>query len=320
MKKLVLIQPVSSAGYSLLEDRPDVDWQVLDDVPSTDELALAIADADGITIRISELSPVALQSARRLKVISRHGVGYDNIPVDYCTKRRIAVAVTGDANSQSVAEHAMYMMLSAARAGSSLDSSLRLGNYDVRVGYSGIELFGKTLLVVGFGRIGRKVAALADAFGMRILVHDPFLDSDDLGPYVHIRKLEDGLAQADVLSLHLPLTPETNGMIGPSELDMLPAGSVVVNVSRGGLIDEASLLDRVKSRHVYGAGLDTFVDEPLPPDSPLLAETRIVLSPHSASLTDSSIRNMGVQTIRNALDGMDGKLDPRLVVNPEVLQ
>ena len=318
MKKLVIIQPLVSDAYAALNERPDIDWKVVEHEPA-EGLAAAVAGADALTVRVGELTEEALDAAPNLRVISRHGVGYDNVPVDYCTKRGIAVAITADANSTSVAEHAIHLMLAAARVGMQVDAELRKGNYGIRSRIIGMELCGKTILVVGHGRIGRKVADLAAAFGMNVLVHDPYATVPESAAHSAVMRLDDGLERADIVTLHLPLTEETRGLLGPRELDLLRRNAIVVNVSRGGLVDETALLDRVTDGRLFGAGLDTFMEEPLPDDSPLLAEPRIVLSPHSASFTDNSLRAMGLLTVRNAIDGIDGTLDPGMVINPEVL-
>ena len=319
MNELVIIQQVHPDAIALLGERPEIGWCLVEDT-SAEALEPVFANAVAITVRVSELPESLLDAAPALRVVSRHGVGYDNVPIDYCTRRGIAVTTTGDANSNAVAEHTLYLMLSAARAGAEIDMAVRSGDYAVRSRIIGRELSGKTLLVVGYGRIGRRVAALASAFGMRVTVHDPYLaHGTDLGDHCLVPVLEEGLKRTDFLSLHLPLTASTKGIIGPAELGLLPADAILVNASRGGLVDEAALLERVSSGHLFGAGLDTFAVEPLPPDSPLLAEPRIVISPHSAALTDNSLRAMGIQTIQNAIDGIDGNLDPGMVVNPEVL-
>ena len=319
MNELVIIQQVHPDAIALLGERPEIGWCLVEDT-TPETLEPLVANAVAIAVRVSELPESLLDAAPALRVVSRHGVGYDNVPVDYCTRRGIAVTTTGDANSNSVAEHTFYLMLSAARAGTETDRAVRSGDYAVRSRIIGREMSGKTLLVVGYGRIGRRVAALASAFGMRVAVHDPYLPhGTDLGDHRLVAVLEEGLEQAEFLSLHLPLTTGTRGIIGPAELDLLPADAILVNASRGGLVDEAALLERVSSGRLFGAGLDTFEVEPLPPDSPLFAEPRIVISPHSAALTDNSLRAMGIQTIQNAIDGIDGTLDPRMVVNPEVL-
>ena len=318
MKKLVVVQKLRNDAYAALEGRPDVDWRQVEDV-SPGNLSASIRDAMAITVRVAPLPESVLDAAPDLRVISRHGVGYDNIPVEYCTRRGIAVAITGNANSVSVAEHAMFLALAAARVGVVMDSAVRSGNFAARSEMTGLELRGRTLLIVGFGRIGRELARRASAFGMRILAYDPYLRGTPPHDVEMVADFPASLPRVDVLSLHVPLTPETRHLVGAAEIDLLRDRAIVVNAGRGGLVDEAALLDRVRSGKLQGAGLDTFEREPLPPDSPLTDEQRIVLSPHSAALTEESLSAMGRLTIKHALDGLDGKLDPSTLVNPEIL-
>ena len=318
MKNVLVIERIAPSATALLDARPDISWKlVTDTTPSS--LLEAIRDADALTVRVAHLPVHVLEAAPKLKVISRHGVGFDNVPVDYCTSRGIAVAIVGNANSVSVAEHALYLMLAAAKKGIMGDSAVRSGEFSSRSELVGVELKGKTLLVVGCGRIGSELIPRAQAFGIRTLVYDPFFSGKIDAQTKVVRNLDDGLAQADILSLHLPLTPETRMLIGELELRRLPKGAIVVNASRGGLIDEEALLKSIGAGHVFAAGLDTFETEPLPKNSPLTGEPRIVLSPHSAALTEESLSAMAEITVRNALDGLDGRLRKQLVVNPEVL-
>lgn len=318
MKKILVIQPLRPEALRLFEERPDVSFEVVTDF-SPDNLLKRVGDADAITVRDAPLPIQILQAAPRLKVISRHGVGYDNIPVDYCTSRHLPVTVVGDVNAISVAEQAMFLMLAAARGGVQLDEAVRSGDFAARSRLIGVELRNRVLLVVGFGRIGREVARRAAAFGMKILVFDPYADRSGLPETTFADTLSGGLAVADVLSLHVPLCSDTRDLIGRRELELLPVGAIVINTARGGIVDEVALLEAIRSGHVRAAGLDTFAVEPLPQDNPLLAEKRAVLSPHSAALTEESLLAMGLATARNALAGLDGKLDPALVVNRSVL-
>ena len=319
MKRILIIQPLRPEGLEIFDARKDVSYKVVTDF-SEKNLVANVGDADAIAIRTAVITKPVLEAAPRLRVISRHGVGYDNIPVSECTVRGIAVTVVGGVNSISVAEHTWFLILAAARSAVELDAATRRGDFGIRERVTGVELNGRNLLIIGFGRIGKQVAARARAFGMKILVFDPYLQGD-LPKDVHLfASLESALREADVVTLHVPLTDETQRMLGEHELSLLPKGAIVVNASRGGLVDEAALLAAVKSRHLHGSGLDTFEMEPLPSDSPLLSEPRIVLSPHSAAMTETSLVAMSVMTAKNALAGLDGTLDPELVVNRSVLK
>ena len=316
--KVLVVQPLHPDAIALLEARTDVEHTVLTDFSEANLLA-HVGDADAMTIRDAPLPASVVEAGTRLRVISRHGVGYDNIPIDRCTELGVPVTLVGPVNAVSVAEHTLMLMLAAARVAIDLDAATREGDFGVRSRVKGVELKRRTLVLVGYGRIGREVAQRAAAFGMRVVAVDPYLEPDPSSPVEFVADLDVALAEADVLSLHVPLTDETRNLIDARRLALMPAGSIVVNASRGGLVDEAALLDSVRSGHLHGAGIDTFATEPLPPDSPLLAERRIVLSPHAAALTDDALIAMGVTTVNNALAGIDGRLDPDLVVNRSVL-
>lgn len=319
MKKILVIQPLHQKALDLLDARPDVTYKLVTDV-SEDNLLRHAGDADAITVRDAPLSEKVLSTAPNLRVVSRHGVGFDNIPLDYCTGRGIPVTIVGPVNAISVAEHTMFLMLAAARVGVELDSAVREGRFSARGDVQSLELRGKTLFLVGFGRIGQEVARRASAFGMRIIAFDPYFKGDTNLPMTFTGSIIEGLQQASVVSLHLPLTDETRNILGEKELSLLPPGALVINASRGGLLDEIALAKAVASGALHGAGLDTFEEEPLPVTSDLVKERRIILSPHSAALTEDALIAMGVKTVENVLAALDGRLNTDLVVNKEVLQ
>ena len=317
MKRILVVQPLRPEALRLFEERPDVRFEVITDF-SPDNILRHIGDADAMTVRDAPLPVQVLQAAPRLRVISRHGVGYDNIPVDYCTSRGLPVTVVGSVNAVSVAEQTFFLLLAAAKHGIALDEAVRRGDFTARSRLIGLELRGRTMLIVGYGRIGHEIAARAQAFGMRIVVHDPFAARE---PEITIAEtLDEGLPQADVLTVHVPLGANTRHLIGVRELALLPPRAIVLNTARGGIIDEEALVAALDSGHLWAAGLDTFEAEPLPTDSALARHERTVLSPHSAALTEESLIAMGVMTARNALAALDGALDPTLVVNPSVLK
>lgn len=318
MKKVLVIQPLHQAALRLLEEREDVAFEVVTDF-SADNLLGRVMDADAITIRDAPLPTEVLEAAPRLKVISRHGVGYDNIPVDYCTSRQLPVTVVGDVNANAVAEQTMCLMLAAARAGIALDYAVRRGDFAARARILGVELRGRRLLILGFGRIGRLVAARALAFGMQVSVFDPYAKGDAAAGVVFVDDLDENLATADVVSLHIPLVDGNRNFLDQRRLMLLPRGAIVINTARGGLVDEDALLAAMACGHIRAAGLDTFAKEPVPANHPMLQERNIVLSPHSAALTEEALLAMGLATVRNVLAGLDGTLDPAFVVNPSTL-
>ncbi len=318
MAKILVVEPIHPASMRMLEERNDVTFEIVSDT-SEENLLSRIADVDALTIRVSPLSTKVLQAAKKLKVVSRHGVGYDNVPVETCTQLGIPLTIVGPVNSVAVAEHAFFLILSLAKHGVLFNQEVKRGNFEIRRKRRAFELNGKTLLILGYGRIGREVALRARAFGLKVIVYDPYHRPQSSDSATLITDISDGLRQANVVSLHLPLTPETHHLIGERELRLLPRNAIVVNTSRGGIIDEDGLSAVLLDGHLLGVGLDVFEEEPVPVDHPLLQHDRVTVSPHSAALTEDTLIAMGDATLKNALDGIDGRLDASLVVNPEVL-
>jgi D-3-phosphoglycerate dehydrogenase len=314
MKKILVIQPLHPKAIDALSRRNDIEYQVITDFSESNLLRL-VASVDAITVRDAPLSENVISAATSLKAISRHGVGYDNIPVALCSARRIPVLTVGPVNAVSVAEHTIYLLLSAARLGAALDYAVREGRFSARSLLPGVELNGKTLFLVGLGRIGREVGRRAGALGMRVTAFDPYTEENSDVAVRRVSSLEEGLREADAVSLHVPLTSQTRGILGARELSLLPKGAIVVNASRGGLIDENALVKAIGAGALHGAGLDTFETEPLPESSPLIGEKRIVLSPHSAALTEDALIAMGLKTVENVLAALDGHPDPNNIVN-----
>lgn len=275
-----------------------------------DDLAQAMADADAVIVRSStRITAESLQQGGRLKVIGRAGVGVDNIDVDAATARGIAVLNAPSGNTISAAELAFALILSCVRRIPAADRSMKSGEWD-RKTFNGSELYGKTLGLVGAGRIGGEVARRARAFGMRVIAHDPYLPADRAEALeIELCELDQVLARADVLSLHVPLTEKTEGLIGSAQLAQMKRGAYVINAARGGVLDEAALADAVRSGHIAGAGLDVFAEEPLPAENPLRALQGAVLTPHLGAATEEAQLNVAVEiaeAVRAAL--ADGDL------------
>jgi D-3-phosphoglycerate dehydrogenase len=320
MQRVFVVDKVHPSGLALLRQRSGITVETLE-APTPETVLEGARAADGIVIRTSPLPGAAIAAAQNLKVVSRHGVGYDNVDLPALNARRIPLAVVGAVNAVSVAEHALYMLLATMKCGAAYDRAVRTGPWNFRNSLAAREIDGKTLLILGYGRIGREVARRAAAFGMRIMVHDPFLPASAIaGQAEPAADLDAGLAEADAVSLHLPLTPQSRHIIDAARLARMKPSAVLISTARGGLIDEAALVDALRSNRVAAAGLDVFDEEPPPADHPLFSLDNVVLSPHSASLTQESAMRMSMVAAQNCLDGLDGKLDPSLVVNREVLR
>jgi D-3-phosphoglycerate dehydrogenase / 2-oxoglutarate reductase len=320
MAKVLVVQAFHADGMRLLEARGDVTVEVVDG--TLEDLAEKIADADGVTIRTSLLPAAVIERAARLKVVSRHGVGYDNIDVDALTRRGIPLAIAADANATAVAEHTLYFMLALAKQGPRYDRATREGQWALRNSLDAVDLLGRRVLIMGFGRIGREVAQRCAAFGMAVMVYDPYVQANVIeaaGDYRSVPDFEAVLGETDVLTVHMPLGADSRGLIGAAELAALPAHAFVINAARGGIVDETALHDALTSGKIAGAGLDVFDEEPPPENHPLFALDNVILTPHSAGLSKEAAIRMAISTARNVLAGIDGKLDRSMVVNREVL-
>lgn len=315
MPHVVVAGKIHEAGIAVLRARPDVTIDIVDAVTREAYLPL-LPRAHGLLLRTQPLTAADIETAPLLKIVARHGVGYDVVDTAALDARGIPLAIVGDVNSRAVAEHTLMLMLAVARRTVIHDTAAKTGNWNLRNQFSATELDGKTLLVIGFGRIGRRVAELARAFGMAITAHDPNIDAAAIAAAgaTPVGSLHAGLAQADVVSLHMPGVGG-RAIIGAAELAMMKPTAIAINAARGGLIDESALDIALRQGKLAGAGLDVLVEEPPQPDHPLLHNPGITLSPHNAGLTQECARRMAIAAAQNILDCFDGKLDSRLVVN-----
>jgi D-3-phosphoglycerate dehydrogenase len=261
-----------------------------------------------------------MDRAPTLRVISRTGIGVDNISIPEATARGIAICNAPDAPSLSTAEHTITLILSTVKHLRQCEASLRRGGQvDYFTQYQGVDLQGLCLGIIGLGRIGRRVAKFALALDMKVIGFDPYLPPEqitDLGVEL-APTLEAALSQADVISLHLPLMPDTKHLINAERLACMKPGAYLVNAARGGLVDEAALLHALDSGHLNGAGLDVFEKEPPSPDHPLLNRDNVIATPHIAGATLASKDRLWRAAIAQALQVLNGERPPHLV-NPEV--
>jgi D-3-phosphoglycerate dehydrogenase len=277
-----------------------------------------MGDVDAVLSRSGTFSRAVIEAAPRLKIISRHGVGCDNIDVEACNEHGVIISTSGDANSEAVSEHTMALLLSVARMLPFADRSIRAGIWDRSV--RSVELQGKTLGLVGVGRIGSRVAHQAQGFDMRVLAYDPYATPEMARTAnAELTDLESVLRQADFVSLHAPLTPETRHLIGAAELALMKPDAILVNTSRGGLVDEAALCEALAEKRIAGAGLDVFEQEPLEPDNPLRGLDNVVLAPHLGGTTEEALVRLSVRAAQNILAVLRGER-PTAVHNPEVLE
>jgi D-3-phosphoglycerate dehydrogenase len=321
-KNVLVIGKIHPDALQLLKDHGDLNITMLTDPGAPIPVSL-VEQSDAVLIRYGVLSQADIRGASRLRVVSRHGVGLDNLPLDALSARGIAVTIVGPVTAVSVAEHTLAMLLSLLKKVGAYDQAVRTGNWSVRDTLAISEMAGRTLLLLGFGRIGNEVARRARAFDMRVLVHDPFVGDDVLAAasVVRVDDWRAALDRVDVLSVHLPLTPATHNIIDAGVLAAMKPTALLLNAARGGLVDEDALYCALTTHMAAGgAGIDTFVTEPPAADNPLLQLPNVVLSPHSAALSAEGARRMGMVAAGNVIAGLQGTLDPSLVVNRAALQ
>jgi D-3-phosphoglycerate dehydrogenase / 2-oxoglutarate reductase len=293
--KIVIAEKTSPAAIEMF--RQEKDWAVVtaDQLTGADALATQLSDADALIVRSAvDVNEKLLAHARKLRVIGRAGVGVDNIELEAATRKGIVVMNTPGANAVAVAEHTFALMLSLARHLSRADTTTRAGKWEKKT-LQGTELRGKTLGIVGLGRIGMEVASRARAFGMKVLAHDPFIAQAAVRDReITLTTLEDIYSAADYISLHVGLTPQTQGMINEASIGKMKKGVRIVNCARGELIDDAALAAGLRSGKVGGVALDVYCAEP-PKDSPLLASENVVATPHIAGSTNEAQEAVGIQ-------------------------
>ena len=320
MPRVVLGRALHPKGQALLEARSDLDLVVLHDPPVA-RWHEALAEADGAILWLERMDPAALAVAKRLKVVSRIGVGFDTVDVPACSARGIPVMVVNGTNDLSVAEHAMMLLLAVARRAVDIDRGVKQGDWWPAEGPRMVDLAGRRALVVGYGRIGSRVAAYMRAFHMEVAVHDPFYHPARIAAdgYLVARELHPALAEADVVSLHCPLSPATRHLMDGRAFAALKPGAILVNTARGPIVEEEALIAALESGRLIGAGLDVLEVEPARPGNRLLTLPNVVLSPHSAASTEEGMIRMAMQAAQNVLDALDGEPDPAMMVNPEIL-
>lgn len=321
MTHLLVAGKLHEAGEALLRDLAEqgrISYDYVEDV-SEPSYAPLIDRADALVIRTQPLSARTIARADRLKVVSRHGVGYDSVDLPALDARGIALTILGDVNSVSVAEHAMMQLLAAAKRALRSDRAVReAGQWDWRNRLEQQEISGKRLLILGYGRIGRHLARMAAGFDIEVRAYDPFLERRGWpdGP-VRPVALDEGLPWADMISVHVPKGDRP--AIGADEIARMKRGVILSNTARGGVVDEAALAAALASGQVGAAGIDVFDQEPPVHASPLFGHDNALLSPHVAGLTRECGLRMAVTSIENALNYLNGTIDPELVVNREAL-
>jgi len=320
-RKVICIQPIHPEGMKILHSRQDLEI-IVPASPEPAAWANFLPSAEAICVRLTKIPRAMIEAAPNLKIVSRHGVGVDTIDVEAATEHGVIVATVGLANAPSVVEHTLALMLSLAKRLDEFDRAVRGGDYNVRMKLDAKDIAGRTVLIIGLGRIGSRLAKALNGLGMKCLGVDPAfapaqIEAMGCEPVADFRA---ALPQADFVTLHCPLQDDTHNLIGARELAMMKPTAYLINCARGGIVDEAALLDALNSRRILGAGLDVQVDEPPKANDPLLACDRLILTPHSAATTAEGMVRMATTVAQNVLDYFDGRLPESHVFNPEVLK
>jgi len=316
MEKLVLLSKLFDEGRALLEGKLileehfcDDPWQTLD----------ALKDADGIFLGNQKLDGALMEQCPKLRLIAKQGSGFDNIDIATATHLGIPVVISAGVNANSVAEHVLMLMLAASRRLHQYDSAVRTGNYSLRASCQELELRGKLLGLIGYGKIGRAVAAMTRGFEMKIAVYDPYFSEEDARKEQvrYFGDVEELLKESDVVSVHVPLTAQTRGMLGAAQLAKMKPDAVLVNCARGGIVDETALYEALRDGRLFGAGIDVYEREPASRENSLFQLEQVVATPHSAALTRESSAAMSRMTAEGILHVLAGE-HWDCVANPDV--
>lgn len=322
--KLLVTESLSQRGRALLAERGDIDVIEFSNLISAGDfeaLLRAQAPVHGVALGATRFGERELDAAQDMRVVARIGVGYDAVDVAALSKRKVPLMTAGTANSPSVAEQALFMMLTLAKRGAELHALVKTGAWATRLGLLPFDLFGKTVLIVGFGRIGTRTAKRCLAMEMTVLVYDPYVPAAaiEAAGCEAVSDLDAALPRADFVSLHCPKTVETTGLFGAARLAKMKPTSYMINTARGGIVVEQALYDALLAGQLAGAGLDVFEVEPPPLGHKLFDLPNVIIAPHVAGVTREALDRMGEQTARNMLSVLDGAPISANVVNQDVL-
>ena len=319
--KVAVLGKVDQKGLSFLKEN---EFKVIEiENFEIQNLKEQLKDVDGILLRTTKLDKEILQHCDNLKIISRHGVGYDNVDLDFLNQNKIALSITSTSNAVSVAEHVLSFFIYLIKNLSLSDSLVKEGNFEKRSQLPNFfELYKKKVLIIGFGRIGKEVAKRCLGFDMEVYVYDPFLDNEIIirNQCIPIEKNQ-GLAIADFITIHLPLNGDTKNFISQTELNQMKKNSILVNTSRGGIVNENDLCIALESRKIQGAGMDVFVSEPPESNHPFFKLDNILLTPHNAALTLECRERMSLEASQNIVFFLKnmGELNVENLVNKKYL-
>ena len=323
-KKIFITESFSQAGRVLLQARDDLDLVEFPNMISAGDFEAKLrehAPVHGVALGATRFGEPELEASIDMKVVTRIGVGFDAVDVPALSRRKVPLMVAGTANSPSVAEQALFMMLTLAKRAVEMHSLVKDGQWASRLGMLPYDLYGKNVLIVGFGRIGTRTAKRCLAMEMNVLIYDHYKPAAEIkaAGCEPVTDLDAALPRADFVSIHCPKNPETVGMFNATRLQRMKPTAYLINTARGGIVDEPALYDALSSGRLAGAGLDVFEQEPPPSGHSLFALPNVIMAPHVAGVTVEAVDRMSEQTARNILSALDGQPLRQNVINQDVL-
>jgi D-3-phosphoglycerate dehydrogenase len=323
-KKILVTESMSQQGRALLNEREDIELIEFPNMISAKDfeaMLKAQAPVHGVALGSTGFGETELEASQDMKVVTRIGVGYDAVDVPALSRRKVPLMVAGTANSPSVAEQALFMMLMLAKRAVEMHSIVKQGQWASRLGKLPFDLFGKTVLIVGFGRIGTRTAKRCLAMEMNVLIYDPYKVASEItaAGCEPAGDLDAALPRADFVSIQCPNTTETVAMFNAARLKQMKPSAYLINTARGGIVEEKALHEALVSGQLAGAGLDVFEQEPPAMGHSLFALPNVIMAPHVAGVTREAVDRMSEQTARNILSALDGAPIRQNVINPDVL-
>ena len=319
MFKVALVGEFHEAGKNLLRSKKiDIVETLKYEI---EDLQQTLSDCDAIGIRTAKLPAEVLLKCKNLKIVARHGVGYDAVDLDYLNEHKIPLAITGSSNAVAVAEHVITMFLSLSKKILESNTIVKNGKYTKKTLIQNtVELFNKKIFIIGFGRIGKEVANRLKAFQTEILVYDPILEKKgiDIYPYKFV-DLETGLKESNYITIHIPLNNETKDFISQKELMHMKDDAILVNTSRGGIVNQDDLVKFLNQGKLLGVGLDVFTVEPPTQDDPILTAPNVILTPHNAALTVECRMRMSIETAENIIGVLENNPNKENIINKKIL-
>ena len=316
MRKVLIVKNIHKSGLQLLNTKKDFSYEVIENL-ETNFLKNKLKDCDAVSLRTSNFTKELIESAPKLKIISRHGVGYDNIDLDEAKKKKITVSITSNSLASTVAEHVFFMMLNISKGADIYDKSVKEGKFSERKNLAlSKELCNKNMLIMGFGRIGRNLIKKCIGFDMKVSVYDPFVNENEISSFggKKINNFHETIKDMDYISIHIPLTSKSKNLIDMKVLKTMKKNSIIINTSRGGIVNEIDLNEALNKNLIFGAGLDVFEKEPPDKNNLLLKNKKVFLSPHVSTFTEECTERMSLETIQNIIDFFENKLDKSKII------